>query len=75
MAEVDFQKQVLGTLTQMRDSIETLKKNVSYLTEYIEDTKLTDEERKQLNESISKIKSGNTSGFMPWKKAKNELDI
>jgi len=38
-------------------------------------TKLTEEERKQLEESISKIKSGNTSDFVSWKKAKKGLGI
>ena len=71
----DFQKQVLGTLEEMKISIETLRKDVNYLTGYIEDTKLTDEERKQLDESISKVKSGNTSDFVSWKSAKKELGI
>jgi len=71
----DFQKQVLGTLEEMKSSIETLRKDVNYLTEYIEDTKLTEEERKQLDESISKIKSGNTSDFVSWKKAKKEIGM
>jgi len=75
MAEVDFQKQILGTLSEMKSSIETLKKDINYLTEYIEDTKLTEEERKQLEESISKIKSGNTSDFVSWKTAKKELGM
>lgn len=71
----DFQKQVLGTLEEMKNSIETLRKDVNYLTEYIEDTKLTEEERKQLDESISKIKSGNTSDFVSWKTAKKQLGM
>ena len=71
----DFQKQVLGTLEEMKSSIETLRKDVNYLTDYIEDTKLTEEERKQLDESISKIKSGNTSDFVSWKTAKKELGM
>jgi len=71
----DFQKQVLGTLEEMKSSIETLRKDVNYLTEYIEDTKLTEEERKQLDESISKIKAGNTSDFVSWKTAKKELGM
>ena len=75
MAEMDFQKQILGTLSEMKNSIETLRKDVSYLTEYIEDTKLTDEERRQLDESISKIKAGNTSDFVSWKTAKKELGM
>ena len=75
MAEMDFQKQILGTLAEMKNSIETLRKDVNYLTEYIEDTKLTEEERKQLDESISKIKAGNTSDFVSWKTAKKELGM
>ena len=75
MAELDFQKQILGTLSEMKNSIETLKKDISYLTGYIEDTKLTEEERKQLDESMSKIKSGNTSDFVSWKTAKKELGM
>jgi len=71
----DFQKQVLGTLEEMKSSIETLRKDVNYLTEYIEDTKLTEEERKQLDESISKVRSGNTSDFVSWKTAKKELGM
>ncbi|MBI1936087.1 hypothetical protein HYS31_06620 [Candidatus Woesearchaeota archaeon] len=75
MAEMDFQKQILGTLSEMKDSIETLRKDITYLTEYIEDTKLSEEERKQLDESISKIKSGNTSDFVSWKTAKKEIGM
>ncbi|MBI2658285.1 hypothetical protein HYX08_06365 [Candidatus Woesearchaeota archaeon] len=75
MAEMDFQKQILGTLAEMKNSIETLKKDIGYITEYIEDTKLTDEERKQLDESISKVKAGNTSDFVSWKTAKKELGM
>ena len=75
MTEVDFQKQILGTLAEMKNSIETLKKDIGYLTEYIEDTKLTEEERKQLDESISKVKAGSSSDFVSWKTAKKELGI
>src|SRR3989338_2646441 len=97
MAQLDFQKQVLGTLTEMKrsiktvrtrlneleaqrtidmkKSIETLRKDIDYLVEYIGDTKLTEEERKQLDESIAKISAGDTSDFVSWKEAKKELGI
>ena len=75
MAELDFQKQILGTLSEMKNSIETLRKDVGYLTEYIEDTKLTEEERKQLDKSISKIRAGKTSDFVSWKTAKKEIGM
>lgn len=70
-----MQKQILGTLTEVKSSIEALKKNVSYMMKYIEDTKLTEEERKQLSESITKIRAGNTSDFVSWKQAKKELPM
>jgi hypothetical protein len=75
MAEMNFQKRILGTLAEMKSNIETLRKDVSYLTEYIEDTKLTKEERKLLDESISKVRAGNTSDFISWKTAKKELGM
>ncbi|MBI2651943.1 hypothetical protein HYX00_00635 [Candidatus Woesearchaeota archaeon] len=75
MAELDFQKQILSTLSEMKSSIETLKKDINYLTEYIEDTKLTEEERKQLDESISKVRAGNPSDFVSWKTAKKKLGM
>ena len=75
MAEVDFQKQILGTLVEMKSSIETLKKDINYLSEYIENTKLSEEEKKQLDESIAKIRAGSTSDFISWKKAKKELGM
>ena len=75
LAELNFQKQVLGTLTEMKRNIETLRKDVNYLAEYIEDTKLTKEEKKQLDASIAKVRSGDTSNFVSWKEAKNELGV
>ncbi len=75
MAEIDFQKQIIGTLFEMKNSIEILKKDVNYLTGYIEDTRLTKEERKELNKSISKIKAGDTFDFVSWKKAKKEIGM
>ncbi|MEK6733509.1 MAG: hypothetical protein AABY27_00155 [Pseudomonadota bacterium] len=75
MAQLDFQKQVLGTLTEMKRSIEILRKDGDYLADYIEDAKLTKEERKQLDASIAKVMSGDTSEFVSWKEAKKELGI
>ena len=52
-----------------------MMRKFDYIMEYIEDTKLTEEERKQLDGSISKIKAGSTSGFVSWKRAKKELGM
>ena len=75
MAELDFQKQVLGTLTEMKRNIEILRKDFDYLADYIGDTKLTKEERKQLDASIEKVRTGDTSDFVSWKEAKKEIGI
>lgn len=75
MADSDFQKQVLCTLTEMKNNIETLRKDFNYLAEYIEDTKLIQEEREQLEKSMAKIKTGDSSDFVSWKQAKKELGI
>ncbi len=75
MVDSDFQKQVLCTLTEMKNNIDTLRKDFNYLAEYIEDTKLTPEERAQLEKSMAKIKAGDTSDFVSWKEAKKELRI
>ena len=75
MAETIFQKRVLNTLVNMQKTIENLRSEVNYIMGYIEDTKLTEKEKKELDGSISKIKSGNTSDFVSWKEAKKELRI
>ncbi len=75
MAEVNMQKQILGTLAEVKSSIEALKKDVSYVMKYIEDSRLTDEERKQLSESVAKVRAGDTSDFVSWKQAKKELPM
>ena len=68
MSETAFEKQILSKLA-------SVEKKVDHIMEYIEDTKLTEEERKQLYESISKIKAGSTSDFVSWKSAKKELGM
>ena len=68
MSETTFEKQILSKLA-------SVEKKVNHIMEYIEDTKLTEEERKQLDGSISKIKAGSTSDFISWKKAKKELGM
>jgi len=43
------------------------------ILEYLEDTRLTVEEKKLLDESIVKIKSGNKSGFISHAELKKKL--
>ena len=59
----------------MKRSLEHLRKDINYLTGYMEDTKLSEEEIKQLQKSIKKVKAGDTSSFVSWEKAKKELEV
>lgn len=66
MSETALQKQILNKL-------EGIEKKFDYIMKYIEDTSLNERERKQLERSISRIKAGNTSDFVSWRKARKEL--
>lgn len=70
MPKTILQKKVMSVLVGMEKNLESLRNDFSNIMAYIKDTKLTDEEKKQLNESIAKIRSNDTSGFIPWKDAK-----
>lgn len=68
MSETAFQKQILKRL-------ENMEKTMNYVVTYIEDSKLTEEERRQLGVSLSKVKVRDTSDFISWKEAKKQLKI
>jgi hypothetical protein len=51
MPETIFEKQVM-------DKLENMEKTVNYIKEYIEDLKLTDEEKQLLQESYQHEKEG-----------------
>ena len=51
MSEITFQKQVLNRL----DNVE---KTMNHIMEYIEDSKLTNEEKKLLDEALEEHKKG-----------------
>jgi len=58
MSETVFQEQVLGKLESMEKNINSLKREVNYIVEYIEDSKLTEEEQKLLKEALEDRKQG-----------------
>ena len=62
-----FQKEVMKELR-------TLKSEVEYIKDFLEDTKLTPKERKLINSRIKKINSGDKSDFISWKSTKKKLD-
>lgn len=63
-----FQKEVLKELKILRNEVD-------YIKEFLEDVKLTSKERKLVESRIKKIKSGNKSDFVSWKRAKKELGL
>ena len=58
MSGTIFQQQVLGKLENIEKNINSLKTEVDYIMEYIEDSKLTDEEQKLLEEALEDRKQG-----------------
>lgn len=58
MAEATFQKQILSKLENMEKNITTLQNEVGVIVDYIEDTKLSDEEKKLITESLKEEKEG-----------------
>ncbi|MBI5393449.1 hypothetical protein HZA96_06270 [Candidatus Woesearchaeota archaeon] len=75
MPELQFEKQVISTLTDLRKEMDYLKRDIHSIRQIMEDIKLTDEENIGVKQTIKKIKSGDTSEFIPWKSAKKELGL
>ena len=61
-----FQKEVIKELR-------SLKSEIDYIKEFLEDTRLTPKERKFVDSRIKKINSGDASDFVSWKQAKKNL--
>ena len=62
MTEATFQKQILSRLENMEKNITTLKNEVGVIVDYIEDTKLSDEEKKLISEALKEEKEGKLLG-------------
>ncbi len=61
MSETTFQKQILNKL-------ESMERSIHQIFEYIEDSKLTAEERKLLQESLTQEKEGKLISHKDLKK-------
>lgn len=75
MSEVAIQKEILDTLTGLKDDMDDLKKDMHEIKEHLEDTHLTEEERRQLEKSMAKIRAGDESEFTSLEEVKDELGI
>jgi len=75
MAEAEVQKEMLDTLTGLKRDISHLKQDMHYIIGYLEDTRLTTEEKRLLDKSIAKVKSGDESNFISHEELKKRLGL
>lgn len=70
--ENQFQQQVLKTLNHLDEDIEFLKKRVDILAAYLEDSTLTEEEKRLIKEAHADLKAGRT---IPSSEVKKKLEL
>lgn len=75
MSQASVQEEILETLTGLKQEVNHLKVDMHNLIEYLEDTRLTEEEKELLDQSIAKIKAGDESGFVSHQDIKRKLGI
>lgn len=73
MSQATEQKEVLKTLSGLRRDVDDLKQDIHRIMKVLEDTLLTNEEKKLVSESIAKIETGNTKDFVSHESLKKEL--
>jgi len=61
------EQKILGKIDKIENSIGDLKEELDYIKDMLEDSILTGEESKLVNESLRKIKQGNKSDFISLK--------
>ena len=61
------EQKILGKIDKIENSIESLKEELDYINDMLEDSMLTAEESKLINESLRKIKQGDKSDFISLK--------
>jgi len=75
MAQTDVQHEILDTLTGLKNEVGHLKSDMHRIISYLEDTRLTEQERSLLHDRLSKIKRGDESDFISHEKLKQELGL
>ena len=71
MVQATVEKEMLNTLTGLRMDINHLKQDMHYIMEYLEDTQLTVEEKKLLDESIQNERAGKLISLKELKNVRN----
>ncbi len=75
MTQANVQREILDTLTGLKQEVNHLKVDMHQLIEYLEDTRLTEEEKELLYQSIAKIKAGDESDFVSHEDLKRKLGL
>lgn len=75
MTQVDVQREILDTLTGLKEDVTHLKKDMHHIMEFLEDKQLSGKEKKLLDECIAKVKAGNESDFVSHEDLKKEIDF
>ncbi|MBI1970616.1 hypothetical protein HYS47_02640 [Candidatus Woesearchaeota archaeon] len=75
MAQADVQHEILDTLTGLKNEVSHLKNDMHRIIGYLEDARLTEQERSLLDDRLSKIKRGDESDFISHERLKQELGL
>lgn len=76
MSEVaSFQENVLTKLDCVINKVEEMDREIHSIKEDLEDTRLSEEEKKMVGNLMSKIKLGDTSDFVSLKDARKILGV
>lgn len=75
MSDANVQKEMLDTLTGLRQDVNHLKRDMHQLKEILEDTRLTNEEKEILDASITKARTGKKESFVSQEELKKELGL
>ena len=74
MAQATVQREILDTLSGLKEEVNHLKKDMHQVIEYLEDSRLTGEEKVLVQQSIAKMKAG-SSNFISHRQLKQKLKL
>ena len=75
MGETTVQQGILETLTGLKEDVSHLKQDMHAIMELLEDTRLTEEEKELIDQSLVKIKTKDTSDFVSHENLKKKLGL
>ncbi len=67
------EQQLMLKIDKLEHSMQGLKDELDCIKSILEDSVLTDQEAKMVDESVSKIKKGDKSDFVPLEEAKRSI--